>query len=135
MHNKDTSLIKIKKSKITNAGLGAFAKEDIGANQVIGEYKGEKKSLKEISKLPKDQQIYLFEVVKDDGKTFYIDAMDIDASNWTRYVNSVRTNYQRKKQNTNYIQVGNKIMLQTLKDIKKGEELLCDYGDNYWHYK
>lgn len=126
----NTDKIKIKKSKIQNAGYGAFTKVFIPSNTILDEYKGEKKSLKQIKESNNNKYVFLLN--KTDGRKVYIDAYDLDKSNWTRFVNSIKLNSQKKKQNTDYIQIGNKILLKTIKDIEKDTELICDYGNNYW---
>jgi len=129
--NFNNDIIKVKKSSIKNAGYGVFAKVFIPSDTILEEYKGEKISLKDVKKMNNNK--YLFQINLMNGKTKFIDANNLDKSNWTSFVNSVRTNYQKKnKQNTEYIQIRNKIILKTIKDINKDTELICDYGSNYW---
>ena len=63
-------------SKINNAGLGVFAKNDILPGAFLGEYLGEI-----IDKLKNDDYAFEFE------KNKHITAIDINKSNYTRFLN------------------------------------------------
>ena len=128
-----TKIISIKKSNIVSAGLGVFAYHDLRKGLTIGEYKGKVINKQEFEKL-KDTR-YIFEVNKKINTTyklFYIDATKVKNSNWLRYVNGAKTREQKKKVNLYAYQYKEKVYYKTTKAIKKGEELLIDYGDSYW---
>ena len=124
-----TDLIKIKKSKIKNAGLGAFAKKNIKKGIFLGEYVGEVLDYETAQKL--DNKKYLFRIKMNDVPSYYINATE-RSGNWTRYINGVKTKHQLKKQNVLYYQFNERIYIKTITDIKKGEELLVNYGNTYW---
>ena len=127
-------LIVIKKSKIPRAGLGAFANKDISQGTKIGEYKGDVLDKKAYDKLK--NTFYTFEVAKKNKKgsykTYYIDASKKKAGRELRFVNGAHGNKQRKLINLEAYQYAEKIFYRAHKNIRAGEELIIDYGDNYW---
>ena len=131
--NKDLDeTIAIKPSLIKGAGNGAFAKINIKSGRKLGEYNGVLMGTEEYNALT--DQSYIFEVAKkvqDKYYTFYIDA--INSGDSLRYVNGANTAKQKKKINVESYQYAGRIFFRANKDIKKGQELIIDYGDNYWH--
>ena len=125
--------VEIKVSQIKNAGYGAYAKMLIKKNTRLDEYQGRLLDAHAFNRLRNTQ--YVFEVAKKvDGKyqTFYIDAKSLKNSNWTRYVNGAKTKAQKKQINIATYQYKGKIFYKTIKDIPVGQELIVDYGDEYW---
>ena len=125
-------LIYLKKSRMRNAGFGAFAKMDIPKGLRLAEYKGKRLTSEQVEKLPNSKLHYLFEINMKSGANVYVDARLMKYSNWCRYVNSIKKPHQKKKENVRYYQYKQKIWLKAMRKIKKGEELICDYGDEYW---
>ena len=126
-------LIFIKKSSLKGAGKGAFARKDIATKTKLGEYSGRLIDKEAFDKL-KDT-LYTFEVTKKfEGRyyLFYIDASDPKHSSLLRYVNGALGKKQKKLVNVESYQYAEKIYYRACRDIKKGEELIIDYGDNYW---
>ena len=131
------SFIKIKTSKIKNAGRGAFTKKKILKHTYLGHYMGE--LTPGFKKGP-----YTFMTIRN--KTVYsIDATQLDKSNWTRYMNC--SGHFTKDENVNSFKLKNKekvlingeykslegyIVFYTSRDIEKGEELCYYYGDAYY---
>jgi len=128
--------IKIAASTIKEAGMGIYALENI-PDGAVGQYKG-------IPRVEDDTNMYYAWVVKsfdpveglpDDADTYmyYIDATDFKRSNWTRYVNCGMTN---KHNNMDQEQVYDKIFYTATRNIKEGEELFVDYGEEYrtWNF-
>lgn len=102
--------------KRSSAGLGLFANEDIKKGQFIIEYVGEMISNDEADKRGGR---YLFEV----NSKWTIDGSD--RSNTARYINhSCRPNSESDE-------VKRKIKFYALKNIKKGDEITVDYGEEY----
>ena len=116
-------------SKIDNAGLGVFAKNDIKPGTFLGEYLGEI-----VSDITNDDYAFTYEKNKS------ISALDINKSNYTRYMNC---SYDNDSENiycinmkTDYLYNGNKNLKNrkfffAQKFIKKDTELLYYYGKNY----
>ena len=124
-------LIDIKKSTIPKAGKGAFAKTRIGCGTRIGEYNGRLHDYASYENL--NDKLYVFEVAKkhkDRYHLFFIDAKK--EGGYLRYVNGAMTSAQRKKINVEAYQYGERIFFRANKNIKPGQEILIDYGDNYW---
>ena len=111
---------KVKKSKIDN--LGVYAAGYIKAGTKIIYYKGKIITKRETEKNPKydnDKAIYLFNLNNRydlDGDFTY---------NTARLINHSCNN------NCDYDGKGLKLWVKAIRDIKKGEELTCDYGFGY----
>lgn len=123
--------VEVKKSAIEGAGKGAFVTCDVpkGAYCV---YRG-------VFKKPTDTTIvmeyswsfYRYDELTgkiDDEVIGYVDASLISKSNFTRFVNCGLT---RKDNNVKHDQVFGQIRYVMKRDVKKGEELFCDYGRAY----
>ena len=107
--------VDIKKS---SAGLGLFAGEDIATDQLITEYTGDR-----ISHAEADERggRYLFAVTDD----IIIDGSD--RKNTARYINhSCDPNTEAEHEVTE-----DRIYMRALRDIKAGEEITFDYGEDY----
>ena len=115
-------LYKIKKSNIDRNGRGLYATRNIKAGTKIIEYVGNiitKKQTEDSDKFDNSKPIYLFNLNKRydlDGLVPYNDA---------RLINHSCSN------NADYEGKGLKIWVIANKEIKKGEEITCDYGFGY----
>lgn len=124
--------IEIRRSNIPNAGFGVFATQNIPCGRALGYYRGEivtpeeherryaKKGYGEYSLLANDidnptEKVYI------DGKHHY---------NWVSRVNASKGT--GKKPNIQWDAYGH---VTALRNIKKGEELLLNYGRSYWQGK
>lgn len=127
----DTRRLELGKSKIRGAGYGVFAKRDIKAGTKLGLYAGEVISEEE-AKLREDRT-YFFRVNHgSSGGSHIVDARDNTYANIMKFINGVKSARQKKKQNCVSYQYKSAIYYKTSCDIKAGEELLLDYGDDYW---
>jgi SET domain-containing protein len=112
-------LYKIKKSDIDKKGRGLYATKDIKEDAKLIDYKGKlitKKQTEESVKYDNSKPIYLFTLNKK---------YDLDGDfswNTARLINHSCDN------NCDYDGKGLKLWVKSIKDIKKGEELTCDYG-------
>jgi SET domain-containing protein len=134
-HEKARDLVNIRKSNIQKAGLGVFATSFIPKRTTLGEYKGRLLTKKEYDNLKEEHCCYMFELDKQVGKKrkkYFIDARFKKHSNWTRYVNGAKDAEQQKKVNIEAYQYGGKLFYRTCEDVKTGDELLVDYGSDYW---
>jgi SET domain-containing protein len=120
--------IEIKQSKIKGAGKGAYALRDIKKGEVLNFYKGKKITGQQYEKMTKDSD-YAFSVTCK-GKEILYDAQKVKDGNWTRYMNHARG--RTKGENVEPYYYGCKVYFRTIRPIKKGTELLFDYGDDYW---
>ena len=113
---------RIKKSNIDKKGRGLYAIKNIKEGTKIIDYLGKlitKKQTEESDKYDNSKPIYLFTVNKKYD-------MDGDFSwNTARLINHSCNN------NSDYDGKGLKLWVKAIKDIKKGEELTCDYGFGY----
>ena len=127
--NKIQNVIKIKKSNIKEADMGAFANKDLEKSTSLGWYRGKLMNEHQRNKLKDDGYVWVIDIK---GKEMFIDAKPIKRNNKLRYVNGAKTKKQKKLVNVESYQYKEKIRYRTMKKIKKGEELIIDYGDNYW---
>ena len=115
-------LYRIRKSNIDRNGRGLYAIKDIKEGTRIIDYVGKiitKKKTEESEKFDNSKPIYLFNL-----NTRY--DLDGDVSwNTARLINHSCLN------NCDYQGKGLKLWVTAIRDIKKGEELTCDYGFSY----
>ncbi len=115
-------LYRIKKSNIDRKGHGLYAAKDIKEGTRIIDYIGKiitKKQTEESNKFDNKKPIYLFNL----NKKYDLDG---DVSwNTARLINHSCSN------NCDYNGTGLKLWVVAIKDIKKGQELTCDYGFGY----
>lgn len=125
-----SDLVEIKTSNILGANKGAFAKTLIQRGTRIGEYDGEILGVDEYEKL--QDKSYIFEVCKKYKGKYYLFYIDAKYGNLLKYVNGAHSNEQKKRVNVESYQYAERIFFRAKRDIVSGEELLIDYGDNYW---
>ncbi len=120
--------VEVKKSILPGAGKGLFAKKIIPKGTRIVEYKGKITTWKEVN--------------DNDGNNGYIYYVKrhhvIDASrhisSLARYANDAR-GLQRVKgisNNSEYVEDGLKVYIESKKEITAGAEILVEYGKEYW---
>lgn len=113
--------LQIKKSRI--AGLGAFAEIKIPAKRKLGNMGGEIISYREAQKRVKQQPGNVLFMVEFDNDPIALDASG--KSNALRHIN------HSCDPNTYMRRAYRKVEFYTLRPIKKGDELTCDYGETH----
>ena len=113
--------LQVGKSKI--AGKGAFAIKAIPAKKKLGNMGGEIISYKEAQKRVKKQPGNVLFMVEFDHEDIALDA-SIN-SNELRFIN------HSCDPNTYMRRAYQKVEFYTLRPVKKGEELTCDYGETH----
>lgn len=117
--------ISIEESNIPGAGMGAFARCDLPANRVIGEYLGKIFE----SDDPRATGAYLFQVYGRGGRLLHlIDGKVKKYSSWVRFVN---TPQREEDANAEFFQKSGRIFIKTIRPIPAGEEIMAYYGDDY----
>ena len=118
----------MRESSIPGAGLGVFAWRDLEADLVLGDYVGE-----ECDEDADGDYVLYVSGYNSKGKEveMCVDAENKETSNWSRYINSVRAGDGRVK-NAKFFIRGSGISVKTIRPIKRGEEVLVDYGPEYW---
>lgn len=109
------------KSKI--AGTGAFAGKAIGAKRKLGNMGGEIISYREAQRRVKKQPGGVLFMVEFDHEPIALDA--------SVNVNALRFINHSCDPNTYMRRAYRKVEFYTLRPIKKGEELTCDYGETH----
>ena len=119
--------LEVKESTIPNAGKGLFTKVFIPKSTPIVEYKGTITTWKEVKEDHTNPYI------------FYVKAGHvIDArhhlKSLARYANDAKglTRTKNKKNNACFDKEGVRVYLIATKDIQAGEEILVEYGTQYW---
>jgi SET domain-containing protein len=126
-----TNPVVVKESNIPGAGNGVFAIKDIPANTTIGEYSG---------KLITNDE---YRVLYNNNQWHYV--MEVEQcsypyTGWIKYIDgregnfTTRINYSPPKfRNVKFLKICPPpyALVVSTRDIKKGEELYIDYGDNY----
>ena len=115
-------LYRIKKSNIDRNGKGLYATQDIKEGTRIIDYVGKiitKKQTEESERFDNSKPIYLFNL----NNRYDLDG-DVK-SNIARLINHSCSN------NCDYEGKGLKLWVVAVKNIKKNEELTCDYGFAY----
>jgi SET domain-containing protein len=113
--------LKVTESRIS--GSGAFALEKIPAKRKLGNMGGQIISYQEAQKRVKKQPGNVLFMVEFDHDDIALDA-SVD-SNELRYIN------HSCNPNTYMRRAYRKVEFYTLRAIKKGEELTCDYGETH----
>ncbi len=119
--------LRIKVSTIPNAGKGLFTKIDITKGTIITEYKGRRRTWKEV------------EDDVDNGYIYHIDDDNvIDAKtnlrSFGRYANDAAglKKVRGITNNAEYVELDNKVFIRAKKDISAGCEIFVAYGKLYW---
>ena len=116
------NLYRVKKSNIDRNGKGLYAAQDIKEGTRIIDYVGKiitKKQTEESERFDNSKPIYLFNL----NNRYDLDG-DVK-SNIARLINHSCSN------NCDYEGKGLKLWVVAIKNIKKNEELTCDYGFSY----
>jgi uncharacterized protein len=118
----------IKKSKLPNAGRGLFTKKEIAKGIRIVEYKGKLRKWKDV-KHEDGHNGYLMYITRN----AVIDAWPTRAT-LGRYANDAKgiVKITGLKNNCEYVSEGNRCFIESIRSIKKGEEILVDYGKEFW---
>ena len=115
-------LYRVKKSNIDRNGKGLYATQDIKEGTRIIDYVGKiitKKQTEESERFDNSKPIYLFNL----NNRYDLDG-DLK-SNIARLINHSCSN------NCDYEGKGLKLWVVAIKNIKRNEELTCDYGFSY----
>jgi uncharacterized protein len=119
--------LEVKESIIPNSGKGLFTKTFIPKGTLIVEYKGRRTTWKEVEDDYKNGYIY-----------FISSSNVIDAKSYKkalgRYANDAKGLSRIKGINNNSVYEihGDKVFIKAVKDIPANNEILVDYGKDYW---
>lgn len=109
---------------------GLFTKYFIKKGTLLGEYRG-KICTTDILCIKKRYTQYMFSVDDSDGSTkFIIDGANSKKSSFPKYINAPN---KKRDANTEYVQVSDSILLYSIKNIQKDNELLAWYGEDTKH--
>jgi len=102
-----------------NTGLGLFAVRPIRKRTRIAEYKGQKITTKEAERRENRGNLYLYEL----NSRWTLDGTP--RSNISRYFN------HSCNPNAEVYEIGHRVFIRTLRNIKPDEEITYDYGIDY----
>tara|TARA_A100001234_G_scaffold186122_1_gene170196 strand:+ start:46 stop:489 length:444 start_codon:yes stop_codon:yes gene_type:complete len=123
--------IEIKTSNIENAGLGLFATTDIPENILLGWYKGTLVKNEEYVNNPS----YGWRFKHSELGIVKLESVINFEANPLAFVNGAdpKIKEQVDSLNLKHVIIKNRVYYKTIKPIKKGEELIINYGDNYFN--
>lgn len=118
----------VKKSTIPNSGKGLFTKKFIPKGTRIVEYKGRISAWKDVQD-EDGKNGYIFYITRN----HVINALNTKSA-LARYANDARGLVKIKgvTNNCDYISDGLHAYIESKKDIPAGDEILVDYGKDYW---
>lgn len=118
----------ISNSTLPDAGKGLFTKCFIAAGTRIIEYLGKITPWKEVEHREADNGYIMYV-----NRNHVINAKPYKKS-LARYANDAKGIGKVKGLHNNavYITVNKRVFIQAVRDIKPGEEILVDYGKEYW---
>ena len=128
VNNTDNDLrypLRIARSRI--AGQGAFAESSIPGKKKLGNMGGEIISYREAQKRVKKQPHNVLYMVEFDHEDIALDA--------SINVNALRHINHSCDPNTFMRRAYRKVEFYTLRPVRKGEELTCDYGETHHNGK
>mmetsp|Transcript_75190 Transcript_75190/g.220422 ORF Transcript_75190/g.220422 Transcript_75190/m.220422 type:complete len:220 (+) Transcript_75190:94-753(+) len=127
-----TDVVAVRPSKIKGGGMGLFALQSLPRGFDLPEpYKGRRLTEKQLSRVKDSSYVFLFSRGNLE-ECAAIDARAACKDNPLRYANGARTPCQRKRINLRSHQRGKNVYFITTRQVAAGEELLLDYGPDYW---
>ena len=117
-YHHSTYPLEIRSSLIPHAGLGVFTMVKIPKDVVVDIYEGEVCRYNPVSG-------YYFEVREGYG----IDAKEYPRCYMAMLNDSKGTKYEN---NCEFVVVGDRVEVRTIREIEEGDELLISYGEEYW---
>ena len=120
--------LKVKESKISNAGKGLFTTQFIPKGTLIVEYKGRITTWKDVLN-GKTFNGYVYYIKRN----YVIDAMPYKKA-LGRFANDASGLNRRRGllNNSKFVVRGNRVFIQAIKDVDIDEEILVSYGKEYW---
>lgn len=120
--------LEVKRSTLPAAGMGLFARRTFRKGQRITEYKGRLRRWKEVAH-EDGINTYLLRV----NHFWAIDAKPVMLT-FGRYANDAAGTAGMLKSDNNaiYVTEGVRCFLEADRDIRPGEEILVDYGQEFW---
>ena len=112
-----------------NKGVGVFALRDLAAGAVLDRYTGRYMDVAEYDRRWEDD-LTTGDYAMRLNSGILVDAEDATRSSWVRYIN-----HSKRKANAEPVDLNGSmdiLFIQTTRDVAAGEEILFDYGDNYW---
>jgi hypothetical protein len=118
----------LKKSQLPNSGKGLFIRKEIKKGTRIVEYKGRLCEWNKVKHLD-GHNPYIFKI----NSKWAVDAKT-HIKSFGRYANDAKgfSRIKELKNNAEYEVVGKRVFIDAVRSIKKGEEILVEYGGNFW---
>lgn len=118
----------VKRSRLPGAGMGLFTRVEIKKGDRIIEYAGRRRKWKDVKHLD-GHNGYLLRL----NRTTAIDARPL-RSGKGRYANDALglARVAGLRNNAEYLIYGNRVYIEAIRNIRKGEEILVGYGEAFW---
>ena len=118
----------VKKSKLPGAGTGLYTRVNISKGTRIVEYKGRLQPWKDV-KHEDGYNPYIFKI----NSRIAVNAKSYMKS-LGRYANDAKgfTRLKGVRNNADYEVEGNRVFIDAIRNIRKNEEILVEYGGNFW---
>ena len=118
----------VKKSLLPHSGKGLFTKKFIPKGTKIVEYKGRITTWKEVD-FKKGDNGYIYYVKRN----YVINALP-NIKALARYANDARGLGRKSglRNNSDYVEYGDKVYIESTRDIPAGSEIFVGYGKEYW---
>lgn len=123
-HTREVLGVSVKKSLIPKAGMGLFAEKDFSIGDDIVQYKGAKMTLAEYDAKYSGDSMGSYGMMLDDNTV-----LDAAKTSWGVARYACDYHGSRKKNNAEFVHHNNQIWIIAIWPIKKGEEILVDYGE------
>lgn len=121
----DYQELEVKKSNIEGAGNGLFTLVDIDKGHLIAEFTGKIISEEEAQKLEGERGHYL--VAKKNGEILDVYGSESPAI----YANDAHMTHYENNSEIQELEDGS-VWLVATDNIHAGQEIMCEYGDDYW---
>jgi hypothetical protein len=135
MHLRSEDHLRIKPSGIRNAGLGLYTTEDIvvrgNRSKKVADYGGRKMKKRTVDALYSGTAAYAY-CDGESPESWCRDSRRTNSSSG-RYANSGRGSGLRNNARLAWSRQQQKGSIHAKKSIRKGQEILVDYGHTYWN--
>ncbi len=129
INSKESNYLYIALSQLPNSGQGLFTTIDLYKDEIVSLFKGEVLTDRQAElRIKKGHDAYFINML--DGKI--LDSMKTNC--FAKFANDAKGSSTSLLKNNTFICIdeNNNVCLQASKNIKRGSEIFCNYGNLYW---